>query len=153
MVRAPAAYAVAPPATNATTPRTKPPIVNHGPSSVRRRWIVNADAPNEVAIKKSMNAMVRARPALEAEVPTLLIISKKRAELLTAITADVIAQNAASAPPPKWRLRYIAAVQNAGTLRIHGIFALASLMPCTLLPQRRRYFEGRGDSCRLWPPS
>ena len=27
------------------------------------------------------------------------------------------------------------------------------LMPCTLLTQRRRYFEGRGDSCRLWPPS
>jgi hypothetical protein len=25
------------------------------------------------------------------------------------------------------------------------------LMPCTLLTQRRRYFEGRGDSCRLWP--
>src|SRR6266403_4422387 len=24
------------------------------------------------------------------------------------------------------------------------------LMPCTLLTQRRRYFEGRGDSCRLW---
>src|SRR5260221_4867543 len=23
------------------------------------------------------------------------------------------------------------------------------LMPCTLLTQRRRYFEGRGDSCRL----
>src|SRR5260370_29693454 len=27
------------------------------------------------------------------------------------------------------------------------------LIPCTLLTQRRRYFEGRGDSCRLWPPS
>src|SRR5260370_39415332 len=26
-------------------------------------------------------------------------------------------------------------------------------MLCTLLTQRRRYFEGRGDSCRLWPPS
>jgi hypothetical protein len=71
--------------------------------------------------------MVRARPALEAEVPTLLIISKKSAESVRAITADVIAQSAASAPRPKWRLRYMAAVTNAGTIRTSGMFALASL--------------------------
>ena len=28
-----------------------------------------------------------------------------------------------------------------------------NLMPCTLLMQRRRYFEVPDDSCRLWPPS
>src|SRR5260221_10651734 len=136
IVRATIAYAVAPPATNATTPRTKPFGVNHCPSPVSRRWIVKADAPNDIAIKKSMNAKVSARPRLETAEPTLLTICEKSAELATAITAEVIAQSAVSAAPPKWRLRYIAAVTNTGTIRSSGIGLAWSGFPLDLRAER-----------------
>jgi hypothetical protein len=68
-----------------------------------------------------MNAKVSARPVLVTEEPTLLTICEKTAKLVKAITAEVTTQSAVSAAPPKWRLRYIAAVTNTGTIRNSGI--------------------------------
>src|SRR5258707_14341986 len=64
--------------------------------------------------------------------------------------------------PPTWKLvrplntRAFVGTNPIGRLdnfRLAGRELFGDLMPGTLLTQRRRYFEGRGDSCRLWPPS
>src|SRR5260370_34704733 len=65
--------------------------------------------------------------------------------------------------PPTWKLarplntRAFVGTNPTGELITPGLPVtrelFSDLMPCTLLTHRRRSFAGRGDHCRLWPPS